>query len=92
MTVEDKLRRKLLQADYSRAVNASVYMTIQHPPLDTGAKGSSFLSTGPQTEGTRGSRFPLQYEISLLKAESSLDCEISYGNCKFMPRTLVMPH
>lgn len=40
-------------------------MTVQHPPLDTGAKGSSRLSTVPQTDGTRGSLFALQYEMSL---------------------------
>lgn len=39
-------------------------MTRQHPP-PVGAYGSSFLSTGPQTDGTSGSRVDLQKRIRL---------------------------
>lgn len=37
-----------------------VYMTEQVHPCVLGAYGSSFLSTGPHTDGTRKSRFRLQ--------------------------------
>lgn len=36
------------------------YMTVQHPLPEVGAKGSSFLSIGPHTDGTIGSRVVLQ--------------------------------
>lgn len=42
------------------------YMTVQQPPPCDGANGSSFLSIGPQTEGTSGSFVSLQYDIKLL--------------------------
>lgn len=38
---------------------------IQQPPLLVGANGSSFLSMGPHTEGTKGSFVSLQNAIKL---------------------------
>lgn len=39
---------------------------IQQPPLFVGANGSSFLSMGPHTEGTKGSFVSLQNAIKLI--------------------------
>lgn len=57
---------------------------IQQPPLFVGANGSSFLSMGPHTEGTKGSFVSLQNAIKLVDASEIVILGISSCSFKFL--------